>query len=305
MNKFLLTTSAIVALAFMPVNTGLAQDTASIVIGTDVDAGTLDPRLTRDTTAYRTADLIYSGLVHITPNLVAVPDLAESWEAPDPTTYVFKLRPDLKFSDGSPLTADDVVFTYTTLIDPATNAPNRTLYVPISKVEAVDPQTVKFTLTDPYAPLLSYLDVGIISKKAVEAGKDPATDPIGAGPMKLAAWNRGSDIELEVNPNFWGEAPKVQKVTLKIIGDNTGFLKLIFARKDLKLIGVHVMGENASEMVHIGVIAMQTGSTVELFNRVCFNFPTLGDMYKSAAYDALLTLKGEADAAAATIPERL
>jgi len=221
MNKFLLTTSAIVALAFMPVNTGLAQDTGSIVIGTDVDAGTLDPRLTRDTTAYRTADLIYSGLVHITPNLVAVPDLAESWEAPDPTTYVFKLRPDLKFSDGSPLTADDVVFTYTTLIDPATNAPNRTLYVPISKVEAVDPQTVKFTLTDPYAPLLSYLDVGIISKKAVEAGKDPATDPIGAGPMKLTAWNRGSDIELEVNPNFWGEAPKVQKVTLKIIGDNT------------------------------------------------------------------------------------
>jgi peptide/nickel transport system substrate-binding protein len=221
MKRFLLTATAIAALALMPVSAGLAQDSDTIVIGTDVDAGTLDPRLARDTTAYRVADLIYSGLVHLTPTLEPVPDLAESWEAVDPTTYIFHLRPDLKFSDGSPLTADDVVYTYTTLTDPNFNAPNLSRYTPITKVEAVDPQTVKFTLSAPYAPLLSYLDLGIISKKAVEGGTDIATNPIGAGPMKLAAWNRGSDIELEANPNFWGPAPAVEKVTLKIIGDNT------------------------------------------------------------------------------------
>ena len=66
-----------------------------------------------DTTAYRTADLIYAGLVHLTPSLEAKPDLAESWESPDPTTYIFQLRAGLKFSDGSPLTADDVVYTFT------------------------------------------------------------------------------------------------------------------------------------------------------------------------------------------------
>lgn len=102
-----------------------------------------------------------------------------------------------------------------------------------------------------------------------------------------------------------GRATYAQSSRGEIIGDAIGFLKLIFRRGDMRLLGVHVMGEHASELVHIGVIAMQTESTVELFNRVCFNFPTLGDMYKSAAYNALLTLKGEAEADAATIPEKL
>ncbi|MFK4812305.1 ABC transporter substrate-binding protein [Devosia sp. ZW T5_3] len=221
MKRFLLTTSAIVALSFMPVHMAMAQDAQTVVVGTDVDAGTLDPRLTRDTTASRTADLIYSGLVHITPALEPVPDLAESWENPDPQTFIFKLRPDLKFSDGSPLTADDVVFTYTTLIDPDFNAPARALYTPITAVEAVDPLTVKFTLSAPYAPLLSYLDVGIVPKALVEGGADLALNPVGAGPMKLVSWNRGSEITLEANANYWRGAPKIENVTIKIIGDNS------------------------------------------------------------------------------------
>jgi peptide/nickel transport system substrate-binding protein len=219
MKKLLLITTAIVGLGLIAPSV-FAQDT-SIVIGADVDAGTLDPRLTRDTTAYRTADLIYAGLVHLTPGLEAVPDLAESWESPDPQTYIFKLKPDLKFSDGSPLTADDVVFTYTTVINPDFNAPDRALYTPITAVEAIDPLTVKFTLSAPYAPLLSYLDKGIVSKAATEGGRDPATDPLGAGPMSLVAWNRGSDIVLTANPNYWAGSPPVTDVTVKIIGDNS------------------------------------------------------------------------------------
>ena len=126
MKKLLLATTALVALGLAPAQAVFAQDN-TLVVGTDVDAGTLDPRLTRDTTASRTADLIYAGLVHITPSLEPVPDLAESWENPDPQTFIFKLRPDLTFSDGSPLTADDVVFTYTTLTNPDFNAPARAL----------------------------------------------------------------------------------------------------------------------------------------------------------------------------------
>lgn len=221
MKNFLLTTSAIVALSLMPAQIAMAQDHTTLVVGMDVDAGTLDPRLMRDTTASRTADLIYSGLVHITPNLEAVPDLAESWESPDPTTFIFKLRPDLKFSDGSALTADDVVFTYTTLINPDFNAPQRALYSPITTIEAVDPQTVKFTLNAPYAPLLSYLDIGIVPKALVEGGHDIALNPIGAGPMKLASWNRGSEIVLEANENYWRGTPTIPNVSLKIIGDNS------------------------------------------------------------------------------------
>jgi peptide/nickel transport system substrate-binding protein len=208
---------------------------ATITIGTDVDAGTLDPRLARDTTAYRVADLIYSGLVHLTPTLEAKPDLAESWEVQNPTTWIFKLRPNLKFSDGSPLTAADVVFTFSSILNKDFNAPMRALYTPISAVEAIDPQTVKFTLSAPYAPLLSYLDIGIVPKAVVEGGTDIALKPVGAGPMKFSSWTRGSTIELEPNPHYWGEKPKADKVTLKIIGDSSARAQA-FEAGDLDLI---------------------------------------------------------------------
>jgi NAD(P) transhydrogenase len=73
-----------------------------------------------------------------------------------------------------------------------------------------------------------------------------------------------------------------------IIGDSTGFLKLLFHRDDMRLLGVHLMGEQATEVIHVGLVAMMMNATAELFNRACFNYPTLGDLYKYATYDALL-----------------
>jgi len=73
----------------------------------------------------------------------------------------------------------------------------------------------------------------------------------------------------------------------EIIGDQTGFLKLLFQREDLRLVGVHVLGEQATELVHIGLIAMLAEAGADLFNRACFNYPTLGDLYKYATYNAL------------------
>ena len=221
MKKFLSTLGAVAALTVMTSLPVAAEGNDSIVVGVDVDAGTLDPRLGRDTTAYRTNDLVYAGLVQLTPNLEAVPDLAESWESPDPTTFIFKLRDNLMFSDGSPLTADDVVFTYETMTDPDFNSPIRTLYTPISKVEKIDDRTVKFSLSEPYAPLLSYLDIGIVPKKLVESGHDIASNPVGAGPMKFVEWNRGAEIVLEANPGYWAGEPKIKHVTMKLIPDNS------------------------------------------------------------------------------------
>jgi NAD(P) transhydrogenase len=78
----------------------------------------------------------------------------------------------------------------------------------------------------------------------------------------------------------------------QIIGDESGLLKLIFARDDMRLLGVHVVGEQATELVHIGLVAMMSGSGAELFNRTCFNYPTLGDLYKYATYEAILKRDG-------------
>ena len=73
-----------------------------------------------------------------------------------------------------------------------------------------------------------------------------------------------------------------------IMGETTGFLKLLFQQDDLRLLGVHVMGEQATEVIHIGLVAMMMNATADLFNRACFNYPTLGDLYKYAAYDAII-----------------
>jgi len=78
----------------------------------------------------------------------------------------------------------------------------------------------------------------------------------------------------------------------QIVGDESGLLKLIFARDDMRLLGVHVVGEQATELVHIGLVAMMSGSGAELFNRTCFNYPTLGDLYKYATYEAILKRDG-------------
>ncbi len=73
----------------------------------------------------------------------------------------------------------------------------------------------------------------------------------------------------------------------QIIGDSDGFLKLLFREEDMKLLGVHVIGEMATELIHIGLTALQMGASAELFIHACHNYPTLSEMYKYATYDAL------------------
>jgi NAD(P) transhydrogenase len=78
----------------------------------------------------------------------------------------------------------------------------------------------------------------------------------------------------------------------RIIGDLDGFLKLLFRREDMKLLGVHIIGEQATEIVHIGLMALLAGSTADVFIEACFNTPTLGALYKSATIDASLSAAG-------------
>lgn len=83
-----------------------------------------------------------------------------------------------------------------------------------------------------------------------------------------------------------------------IVGDRDGFLKLVFARDGMKLLGVHALGEGATELVHLGLVALATGAGADLFIDLCFNYPTLGELYKYATYAAL----GEAARLAGSTP---
>ncbi|HZJ56041.1 MAG TPA: Si-specific NAD(P)(+) transhydrogenase [Myxococcaceae bacterium] len=84
-----------------------------------------------------------------------------------------------------------------------------------------------------------------------------------------------------------GRAAYATNARGQIIGDGGGFLKLIFRREDMKLLGVHVIGEQASELVHIGLTALLCGAGAQLFIDTCYNYPTLSDLYKYATYNAM------------------
>ena len=89
-----------------------------------------------------------------------------------------------------------------------------------------------------------------------------------------------------------GRARYAQNPRGRIVGEDVGFLKLLFRREDMRLLGAHVVGEQATEVIHIALMALLTESGADLFNRACFNYPTLGDLYKYAAYDGLGNLTG-------------
>ncbi len=215
--------AALIGLLMSVFPVGAAPPAGGVLrIGMDVDAGTLDPRLSNDTTARRVIEQVYDGLVELDPGLHPIPSLAESWTQVTPTVWTFKLRKNVRFHDGTPLSPDDIVFTYQTVLDPAFRAPFRGLYTPIAKVEGVGSDMVRFTLSAPYGPLFKYLDLGIVSKKAVERlGADFASHPVGTGPYRFASWQRNSRITLEANPSYWRGVPKLSQVIFNIIPDNT------------------------------------------------------------------------------------
>ena len=179
-----------------------AQTAKPVVIGTDVDAGTLDPRLTRDTTAYRTTDLIYSGLVHLTPTLEPKPDLAESWRTPiQDLDFQAARGPQILRRHAADRRRRRLHLHDSARSVDSTRRSARSIRRSPS-VEAVDPQTVQ---VHALGALRAAAHLSRSRHCAEEAASKPdrtiGLKPVGAGPMKLVSWTRGSEIALEANPN--------------------------------------------------------------------------------------------------------
>ncbi|MER6348010.1 ABC transporter substrate-binding protein [Streptomyces sp. NPDC001595] len=139
-------------------------------------------------------------------------------------TYTYTLRDGVKFSDGEPLTADDVVYTYETLLDTKTNNTAKSELAAVKSVRASGDDTVVFTLKYPYAPFAARTVLPIVPEHI--AGKqDPNTgtfntEPVGTGPYVLTRWSKGEKLTFEANPHYWGPAPKVRSFTMAIIADD-------------------------------------------------------------------------------------
>lgn len=257
---------------------GFAAGRNVVRVAMDVDAGTLDPRLARDTTAYRVCNLIYDALVQLNASFQPQPSLATSWEATDSTTWIFHLRTDVTFSDGTPLTAEDVVYTYQTLTDPNFNAPYRSLYSPIKSIEAVDTYTVKMMLSEPYAPLFSYLDQGIVPKYIAAVNPEQlVSNPIGSGPFTLARWDKGSKIVLAARNDYWGGVSNLD-IEVDIVPDPTSRAQALEAG-DLDMIMSPLAPQDVSRLAHekgiAGVVMAGVGTTYLNFN--CVD-PVLSDI---------------------------
>ncbi len=153
---------------------------------------------------------LFNTLVKFDANMNVGGDLAESWTNPDPTTWEFKLRRGVKFHDGSEMTADDVVFTFTRLADENFASPVRKKMAEVTEVSAIDPYTVRIKTAKPFAPLITYLtntrtSTQIVCKKAVLAMGDEAyaRSPIGTGPWKLTEWRPNERLSFTAHADYF------------------------------------------------------------------------------------------------------
>ncbi|WP_293862880.1 ABC transporter substrate-binding protein [uncultured Alsobacter sp.] len=199
---------------------------ADLKIGIKSEPSSMDPQFHVLVPNMQVSLAMFDPLVMMSPKLVAEPALAQSWKTVSDTVWEFKLRQGVKFSDGSPLTADDVVFTFDR-IPKVPNSPTAfTLFTrQIAKVEAVDAGTVRFTTKQPYPLLVTDLANLPILSKVAASGPAPegrtttelnrGEGLVGTGPFKFVSWQKGADIVLERNPNYWGKASEWDKVIIR------------------------------------------------------------------------------------------
>lgn len=154
------------------------------------------------------------------------PLLAESWSQPDPLTYVFTLRPNVQFWDGTPMTADDVVFSLERHLDPELASEMGFYFETVESIEATGDSEVTVRMKSP-DPFFAYVQTftTIIPRAFAEAQGDRLGAPgspvtiMGTGPYEITAFRADDVIEMVRNENYWGEPPIAQRVNAKIFAD--------------------------------------------------------------------------------------
>jgi len=222
---------------------GIGPDT--LVIGMEAEISSFDPAVMTGTSTFRPVSSMFDMLTNLWDETTEIqPDLAESWEiAPDATSVTMKLRPGVKFHDGTDLNADAVVFSFERMLNP--NSPDYhgpyafpAFFFPSYKTStAVDPLTVRFDLTQPDATFFSALvwNTGaIVSPTAAKAaGKDFQAAPVGAGPFKFVSWEKDVLTTMEAFPDYWKGAPTLKTLLWKpIVEEAARFNQLLSGEVD-------------------------------------------------------------------------
>ncbi len=200
-------------------------DPGNVAIDLPIEPVTLDPALTYDANSWSVIHSLYDSLVEYDTNGTLRPLLAESWDVSDPLALTFRLRPDVTFHDGSPLTAADVVATVAHTQDPETASQAASNFAVVTATEAVDDLTVGLTLASPAPYLLAQIAayLAIVPASALSAGIDLSAAPVGTGPYRFGGWDRGQELRLVANPDYASGAvkgwPLAETATFRFVND--------------------------------------------------------------------------------------
>lgn len=203
---------------------GQPQRGGILIVGQDVVPNGLEPHLNTATpfVSQMIFEHLYSGLLRLDANLQPQPDLAERWETTDYQTFVFHLRPGVKFHNGRELTADDVVYSLDRLMDAAKNDRPRG-WLRDATVQAVDRSTVRVTLPRPDAAFLVRLanpDSAIVAREVVEQYGNLQQVAVGTGPFRLVEEVPGVQVRLERYADYhFPGLPYLDGITFRMITD--------------------------------------------------------------------------------------
>jgi peptide/nickel transport system substrate-binding protein len=209
----------------------------TLVEATLGDVSSLIPNITSDGPSHEVGGLIYNGLVTSDRDLNIVGEMAKSWDfTPDCRQLTFTLRDNIKWHDGTPFTADDVVFTYHAMVHPKTPTAYKEDFRAVERIEAVDPLTVRIAYARPYAKALQSWSMWMLPKhllaRYVEEGRlreapQNRNMPIGTGPYRFREWRPGEKVVLTANPDYFEGRPFISRIVYRVIPSQaTIFLEL-------------------------------------------------------------------------------
>ncbi|HEY1461821.1 MAG TPA: ABC transporter substrate-binding protein [Terriglobales bacterium] len=211
----------LLAILFSPLLSCSHPDANTLVMIIESSPTNLDPRVGVDAQSERIDSLIFDYLLYRDEHMNIKPALAESWQIPDPLTYIFHLHQGVRFHDGRPLTSRDVKWTFDSLMQGKIVSTKSAVYKYVDHIDAPDAATVIIHLNEPFAALLWNLSDGAVGIVPYGSGSEITSHPIGSGPFRFVEARQDQDVVIERNDDYWGEKPKIKRVRFAVIPDPT------------------------------------------------------------------------------------
>jgi peptide/nickel transport system substrate-binding protein len=205
------------------VTAGAEGRAQTLTMGVGAPVTSIDPHYHQLSPNIAVGHMIFDGLTSTDGNARVIPDLAESWQAIDETTWEFKLRRGVRFHNGSEFTAEDVAFTFQRVPNVPNSPSSYGIYTrPIRQVEIVDSHTLRLKTATPY-PLMptDLANIMILDREthanATTEGFNAGPMAVGTGPFRMVSHRNGDRIEFERNDAYWGQKPHWQRVNYRMI----------------------------------------------------------------------------------------